>query len=76
MRGVLLVAGACLAVAAACTGCRGTMGSQQQPVPTAILTQDNAGGSDTSDGQPGSELDQLQSTLDSVQAQLNADSAP
>lgn len=65
------LAGAGVAVLLACAGCRGTAGSVEQP--TAVVTQDNAG-SGTSDDQPGSQLDQLQSTLDSVQAQLNADS--
>lgn len=83
MRGALLVAGSCLALAAGCTGCRGTAGSQQQEppaVPTAVVTQGgtqgDAGGPGTSDDQLGSQLDQLQSTLDSVQAQINADSTP
>ncbi|HVV18107.1 MAG TPA: hypothetical protein VHF06_01640 [Pseudonocardiaceae bacterium] len=80
MRAALLAAGSCLVLAAVCTGCRGTAGSQQQEqpaVPTAVVTQGgDAGGSGTSDDQLGSQLDQLRSTLDSVQARIDADSAP
>ena len=64
----LALAGTGIALLLVCVGCHGTAGSNQQP--TTVVT----GGSGTSDDQPGSQLDQLQSTLDSVQAQLRTDS--
>lgn len=51
-----------------CAGCQGMSGSS--PAPGGVT-------SDSGDpGQLGAELSQIQSTLDSVSAQLNADSAP
>ena len=50
-----------------CAGCQGMSGSS--PAPGQVT-------SDSDPGQLGAELSQIQSTLDSVSAQLNADSAP
>ncbi|HEY1572871.1 MAG TPA: hypothetical protein VGG05_16120 [Pseudonocardiaceae bacterium] len=51
-----------------CAGCQGRSGSS--PAPGQVT-------SDSGDpGRPGAELSQIQSTLDSVSAQINADSAP
>jgi hypothetical protein len=54
-----------------CAGCRAMSGSTAVPPAPATVT-----GTDSAGDQAGSQLDQLQSTLDSVQAQVNADSAP
>jgi hypothetical protein len=62
----LLVA-AGVAVVALCTGCQG--GSTAVPPPTNQTNSGDANGFDQ-------QLDQVQSTLDSVQAQINADSTP
>jgi hypothetical protein len=62
--GLLAAAGAALVL---CAGCQGGTGSAPAPGP---------GGQVDSGGQLGVELDQIQSTLDSVSAQINADSAP
>ncbi|HEX5119065.1 MAG TPA: hypothetical protein VFW65_28080 [Pseudonocardiaceae bacterium] len=52
-----------------CAGCQGMSGSSPAPA--------GQGTSDSGDpGQLGAELSQIQSTLDSVSAQINADSAP
>jgi hypothetical protein len=59
---LLVAAGA--AVLALCTGCQGMTGSTAVPPPT-----NQTAGFDQ-------QLDQLQSTLDSVQAQINSDSTP
>ena len=53
-----------------CTGCQGMAGSSAVPPPptTQVNTGDTAGFDQ--------QLDQLQSTLDSVQAQINSDATP
>jgi curli biogenesis system outer membrane secretion channel CsgG len=55
-----LLVAAGAAVVALCTGCQGTTGSS--PAPPA--------------NNYGQQLDQLQSTLDSVQSQINSDATP
>lgn len=78
--GAMLVAAAAMLLAV-CTGCRGIAGTTPAPVsnptanPTANPAVSAAPGSGAA-GQLGARLDQLQSTLDSVQAQINADAGP
>ena len=66
-----LLAAAGAAVVALCTGCQGMTGSTAVP-PAAPTAQVTGGGATDYDQQ----FDQLQSTLDSVQAQINSDSTP
>ncbi|HEX3791751.1 MAG TPA: hypothetical protein VHW44_28075 [Pseudonocardiaceae bacterium] len=72
-RGAVL-AGFAAMVLGGCVGCRGGLASgstpaQQVPPPATTATDGSA-------AQLNSQLDGLQSTLDSVQAQVNADSSP
>lgn len=55
------------AAAVLCAGCTGTSGPA--PAPGGQVTSDQG-------GRLGAELDQIQSTLDSVSARIDADSAP
>jgi hypothetical protein len=62
-----LVAGALLVALVLCAGCQGMAASTRPP--TGQVTSGSS-------GQGNAELDQIQSTLDSVSARLDADSGP
>ena len=77
MRRAALFAATGAALLALCAGCRGLSARQQQsgPQPTPV-TATTTVAQQAGTGDPGSDLAGLQSTLDSIQAQLSADSQP
>ncbi|HEX4701321.1 MAG TPA: hypothetical protein VH352_04265 [Pseudonocardiaceae bacterium] len=77
IRRLALLIGSGAVIVVVCTGCRG-MAGQSPSVPPAgsVQTAPAGGGSGGTGDQLGSQLDDLQSSLNSVRAQLSTDAAP